>query len=535
MPTALLLDIRSDVNADPVSVVFGLKLLCKQIWESAPWEPVVVIRHGAPPLEVSPLGSPPNRTLEAIERVLAPEALKAAAASATDAPLDLAPLLSAGVGSLKAGLAMGQGAQAVLVTGHPTALANVPADVYSPCDACWLRVHVVALEVPSRPPQHGAAEAPEAPKAAPDVKAMQQSAAYRLVGATGGAFLCLRSASLSRGHSKQWWSTAMHHIADVHYPQFEAALRCGHLQCAISMHPNPSIMSLLPQPSPFPTTIAVIGFVDADTMLDHPMAAHFVLLGCGSVDLTEAPTPAPASLPPLVSLLRALLCTKPLATSSPSPTLAAVVALGPWAEGAHGWGSGNAGAMGLLRAVADDRGAAQASPSYHVVLSVIDTALSAHTPHTSGAAEISQRDQDDSLEGVSAFIKHFTKASRYIKKLPERASALQAECTALRQLAVALGCLHALQPLQELLDNEIEAQREVEREVETRLDAVEAPNAHQHQTRWAAQKATRTSAEVQQELEAAQETQDALVAALELLEGGPDMEPTTAHAMETDG
>eukprot|EP00854_Cymbomonas_tetramitiformis_P002707 gene2708-3482_t len=338
------------------------------------------------------------------ERVLAPEALKAAAASATDAPLDLAPLLSAGVGSLKAGLAMGQGAQAVLVTGHPTALANVPADVYSPCDACWLRVHVVALEVPSRPPQHGAAEAPEAPKAAPDVKAMQQA---------------IRASTAPEARVRR---------------RLEAALRCGHLQCAISMHPNPSIMSLLPQPSPFPTTIAVIGFVDADTMLDHPMAAHFVLLGCGSVDLTEAPTPAPASLPPLVSLLRALLCTKPLATSSPSPTLAAVVALGPWAEGAHGWGSGNAGAMGLLRAVADDRGAAQASPSYH--------------------------------------------------KLPERASALQAECTALRQLAVALGCLHALQPLQELLDNEIEAQREVEREVETRLDAVEAPNAHQHQTRW---------------------------------------------------
>jgi hypothetical protein len=60
------------------------------------------------------------------------------------------------------------------------------------------------------------------------------------------------------------WCEPVRRLVQTHFAPFSASLHCGHLASRVQLHPNPNLNPLLPamRLDPFPTRLAVVGFID---------------------------------------------------------------------------------------------------------------------------------------------------------------------------------------------------------------------------------------------------------------------------------
>ena len=233
-------------------------------------------------------------------------------------------------------------------------------------------------------------------------------------------------------------------LVQSHFAAYAATVHCGHMSAPMALHPNPNLNPLLPslRLDPFPTRLAVVGFIDLKYLQSPPTLTQFVLVGTeaettddafpallslasdakeGAKEKGEkgekgerraaraaaaAAAAAPPPLPPLAALLRSVLRPesgvdrkkeKEGVGRVPGKLPAAMVLLGSWAgadaggreaERGSGVGAGvgvgrsmgGTGGIGYVMAVADEK-----SGGHHLVLTLLDAEAAAEMPSLVGA------------------------------------------------------------------------------------------------------------------------------------------------------
>jgi hypothetical protein len=240
------------------------------------------------------------------------------------------------------------------------------------------------------------------------------------------------------------WSNCVKRLVQSHFAAYAATMHCGHLSAPIALHPNPNLNPLLPslRLDPFPTRLAVVGFIDLMYLQSPPTLTQFVLVGT-EAETTKADDASPAALaldsdakegakekgdkgerraaraaaaaaaappplPPLAALLRSVLrpeCggdrkkEKEGVGRVPGSLPAAMVLLGSWA-GAHAGGleaergsgvgvgvgvgssMGGTGGIGYVTAEADEK-----SGGHHLLLTLLDAEAAAEMPSLVGSTK----------------------------------------------------------------------------------------------------------------------------------------------------
>jgi len=481
MPLALVVDslstaIPPDAARDAVvpAIQAGLKQLWTEIWRGSPWEPGAVMtsspltpgasessRGDLDKLVAAPLGSGPKAL-----RIATETAVKHACSTAQPeaSSIKLVHLLEAAADHLQSHVGPNMGAHVVVVTDNLCNDFVIPEKVYSVLRAAWLRVHVMCIEGPSAAGGLGALP--------------------RLCAATGGSCLML-----ARGEDGAAWARATRRLANAHFPKFQATMHAGHLQGPVGLHPNPITNPLLAQSkmAPFPTTLAIAGFIDLIYLQCPPVKSQHALVGVSESEGglgggDSEGFPVPPSLPAVAALLRSVL-TASSETDSGSPKdnpvrvpgeiPAAMVLLGPWAYSIDGQVpelAGETGGIGYITAELDERGG-----GHQLILTILDHEAVEGLPSLVGNEEFIPLDGTGMPCGCIQEVipRSMAKIARYLKKTSENIDKVRAECERVRFTAALYGLEDSLQTLKQVLHDELISQEKMLRSSQERLQGLE--------------------------------------------------------------